>query len=70
VTTTPCSLASSAWLSEKGCALPTQATGVDWKPVQHILAVRELEPMLANAAYVKNARPRDRHQRCDPVVKA
>ena len=54
-TTTKGLIALSEWLSAEGCThIVTEATGVYWKPVWHILSDGEFELVLANAAHVKN----------------
>jgi transposase len=54
-TTTPGLLALGAWLAECGCTHAVmEATGVDWKPVWHVLSDGDLTLVLANAAQVRN----------------
>src|SRR3954467_7435153 len=54
-TTTPGLLALGAWLAECGCThAAMEATGVDWKPVWHVLSDGDLTLVLANAAHVRN----------------
>lgn len=44
-----------AWLTESGCThVAMEATGVYWKPVWNILSDGKFEPILANAAHIKN----------------
>src|SRR5918995_1572985 len=54
-TTTPGLLALSGWLAECGCThAVTEATGVYWKPVWHVLSDGDLTLVLANAAHVRS----------------
>jgi transposase len=54
-TTTQELIALSEWLSSEAAThIAMEATGVYWKPVWHILADGDFQPLLANAAHVKN----------------
>lgn len=54
-TTTPGLMAPSSWLDEHRCThVATEATGVYWRPVWHVLSEEGRTLILANAAHVKN----------------